>query len=530
MPPAVLGNPFPSLRVTTLQRKDLFAYLAIPALCLICALHIRPLVVDDGFIAHRYAANLLHGQGLVFTAGQRVEGISDVGWTLLMVIPQLLHWRPELFAMALGFACACAAFAVSYRMATRHFGVSHSVALGVVCGSILNAAFWLVALNGIESGLYALILTLSFSLILERRLGLAGCALGAAITLRPESIALAPLTVAGVGLFEFLKTRQWKTAWAAALQYRTLLFPWAAIALAIIGWRLSYYGAWLPNTVFAKSHPLHFLDLLRAVKYVLLFALEAMPWALFAIAGWSRRLNLYAFIALTWLAFQIAIVTASGGDWMPGHRFLNVFYPLIVLLAASGFEYVLNRGLRWRALVVAGSGAILLFTQSQSFAWTRARGLLQHHALADVLGTYYEPPFIQLATVLKPVLQPNDVLSPEVLGIFSYLLLDSPVHDWLGLADAHVAHHGTVFYPPYGKAEPAYSVDVVAPSLFAFSSGARNLTVFQEQTRGRFSAHYDSWQVVGQPLILSIRRDREEVFVKAIRGAPWAIVPLSIPR
>ncbi len=47
-------------------------------LILVCFLLIKVLLIDDGFTAHRYAANLVHGYGLVFTKGQRVEGISDL--------------------------------------------------------------------------------------------------------------------------------------------------------------------------------------------------------------------------------------------------------------------------------------------------------------------------------------------------------------------------------------------------------------------------------------------------------------------
>jgi hypothetical protein len=39
-----------------------------------------PFCVDDAYISFRYAASLLDGQGLVFNAGERVEGYTNFGW------------------------------------------------------------------------------------------------------------------------------------------------------------------------------------------------------------------------------------------------------------------------------------------------------------------------------------------------------------------------------------------------------------------------------------------------------------------
>ena len=40
--------------------------------------------VDDAFIGLRYARNLLAGRGLVFNAGEWVEGITNVGWVAVV--------------------------------------------------------------------------------------------------------------------------------------------------------------------------------------------------------------------------------------------------------------------------------------------------------------------------------------------------------------------------------------------------------------------------------------------------------------
>ncbi len=45
---------------------------------------------DDGMISMRYARNLAAGLGLIWNAGEHVQGYTNPAWTLIMV---LVHWR-----------------------------------------------------------------------------------------------------------------------------------------------------------------------------------------------------------------------------------------------------------------------------------------------------------------------------------------------------------------------------------------------------------------------------------------------------
>ena len=512
-------------------------YLAVAAVCFLCFSHLHLLLIDDGFIAHRYAANLVHGYGLVFTRGERVEGISDLGWVLLMTIPQLLSWRPELFALALGAASGMAALVVAYRAAVVSLRISWKIALAAVCLAACNADFWIVAANGIESGLYALVVTSAFALVISPpgRAGRlwAGIALGLATTLRPESAALAPLALACLALADS-KGRFDFPAWRRSLRSNwTLLIPWAAILIAVSVWRFSYYGQWIPNTIPAKSHPLHLRDLYFGAKYLFLFCLEAMPWVILPFALCLRKLDVTALLGAGWIGYQIVVVMLNGGDWMFGYRFLSVFFPVIVVLSVVGLDALLNRYRGYYFSIVMGVAlaAVIALSVNQAIykPWTWNQGILQRHALLEIVPPMYEPYYLHLAKVLKPALAAQDVIAPEVLGVVSYVLLDYPMHDWLGLVDSYIAHHGTVYFPTFGKADPVYSVEVVRPSVFAFASGARTLAIFESETKGTFTQLYDCWEVTGQPLILAIRRDREDALLSAIRRAHLPIRPFHVP-
>src|SRR6185436_4524317 len=50
---------------------------------------------DDAFISFRYARNLVDGLGLVFNAGERVEGFSNLLWTLWVAAGLKLGFAAE---------------------------------------------------------------------------------------------------------------------------------------------------------------------------------------------------------------------------------------------------------------------------------------------------------------------------------------------------------------------------------------------------------------------------------------------------
>jgi len=65
--------------------KTVWFALAVAALCAAAAalmLSFGDIVQDDAFISYRYAQNLAEGRGLVYNAGERVEGYSDFLWTV----------------------------------------------------------------------------------------------------------------------------------------------------------------------------------------------------------------------------------------------------------------------------------------------------------------------------------------------------------------------------------------------------------------------------------------------------------------
>src|SRR5262245_65582120 len=62
--------------------------------------------VDDAYISFRYGDNLVHGHGLVFNPGERVEGYSNFLWVMAMAPAIAGTGDPTLFAQVLGLAAS----------------------------------------------------------------------------------------------------------------------------------------------------------------------------------------------------------------------------------------------------------------------------------------------------------------------------------------------------------------------------------------------------------------------------------------
>src|SRR3989442_2788870 len=64
--------------------------------------HYSPWMDDDAYISCRYAHNLATGRGLVFNAGERVEGYTNFLWTVTLAALSRLGVEPPTAARALG--------------------------------------------------------------------------------------------------------------------------------------------------------------------------------------------------------------------------------------------------------------------------------------------------------------------------------------------------------------------------------------------------------------------------------------------
>ena len=74
---------------------------------------------DDAYISFRYARNLTEGLGLVYNAGERVEGFTNPLWTLWVALGLELGFAAETWANVFGIAAYVACVVVLGRIGVR---------------------------------------------------------------------------------------------------------------------------------------------------------------------------------------------------------------------------------------------------------------------------------------------------------------------------------------------------------------------------------------------------------------------------
>ena len=244
----------------------------------------------------------------------------------------------------------------------------------------------------------------------------------------------------------------------------------------LLAWRLSYYGAIVPNTYFAKRATLA-ADIGAGVAYVTDWvaggagAVVAVAYLIVALAlGW-RILRSWPFVLL---GVHAAAVVTTGGDHFPFGRFFVPLAPLAAVLA--GLAVMLIPALLSRppgAPGVPGPPAVAL----QGVAMLAAVAALAVPGLrsareADAVYARYTGKWVYLGQVLKHSLPPGTSIALSPVGAIPYFSGLRTI-DILGLTDAHVSHVGAdpaIARKGHQKHDGAYILSR-KPDVFVLGNG-----------------------------------------------------------
>lgn len=326
---------------------------------------------DDAFISFRYAENLVHGLGLVFNAGERVEGYTNFLWTLWIALGMTLGFEPEGWSIGWGIAFHAATIALlAWRSITRARAAGWPLAVPVAALVAVAHEDWSVhATSGLETSMFVFLLVAGFLLAVDgvgrpARLALAGLAFGLATLTRPDGALFA--TLAGAWLWLPGSRRA-----AGALAFGG---AFAAVVVPCLLWRLAYYGDLAPNTYYAKSAHLPWVSqgLVYAGLYLqkygvlllgpLLATLAAIvAWRVPRASGSARDPGgREALLAAGFAIAHAAYVVRVGGDFMYARMLIPATPFLLVLLER---EIVARCGARPALALGAGlamAGVLLL--------------------------------------------------------------------------------------------------------------------------------------------------------------------------
>jgi hypothetical protein len=328
---------------------DLLLYLYLPfALVVAC---VFGLSVDDSFITLRYVANFVHGMGLVWNPGYRVQGFtSPLGFLVDVLV----------YSLPFGFIL------LKVKLASLVFGVlaiteGARVVFGldipiwskrIACLAIGTS--WVVVYasgNGLETSLLMwLLMILLRNLVLTAKPGMyfLGMVCACAVLTRLDAL----LPIAGLAAVSVAINRGneplRRTAW--------FLGALVAVAVTLIGERI-YFGTFLPSTYYAKKETVWsaaksgFAYLWRpmtfgsptpiahlAIVITLVQALFVCVGVVFVVKSVPRCSYLIGLVL-----GQMVFIIGSGGDWMIGGRFLAPATIPLVILEVLGLVKVVER-------------------------------------------------------------------------------------------------------------------------------------------------------------------------------------------
>lgn len=285
-----------------------------------------PFLSDDALISLRYSQRLLQGHGLTWTEGKAVEGYSNLLWVLLASLMGALGFDLVDGVRVLGCACMLGAFAgVIHAHRPRDWPRAlPALAGGLALALAAPVAIWTV--GGLEQPLVMLLLIWALVLcypIVERgpvstaSAQVPGALLGLLCLTRPDGVLFTAAIVAAILAGRGLSRN--------SLRYAALLslLPAAACA-ALLGFRLAYYGTWVPNTALVKASLSwkHFEDglgyLRRGLPAQMPLIAAAGVAAAFGLADSRRRprVILLGMVIVAWMAY----VALIAGDICPGWR------------------------------------------------------------------------------------------------------------------------------------------------------------------------------------------------------------------
>jgi hypothetical protein len=474
--------------------------------------------VDDPYITFRYAQNFIHGHGPVFNIGERVEGFTSALHMLLCaaaleVAPSAdILIKAKLLSLLFGLLILHQTWQLS-----RMFGMSKWQSLGVQMLLALDRNFAITSSNGLETTLYTFLLLLTVRMfvseILKGKGILSSFALFAATMTRPEGMLIA------VALF-VCRVYYCRRDHRSPIFVANWIAPFLLLLVAAEATRVVYFGQLFPNTYYAKSTSLS-TSFSSGLKYMFRSFCDAYPYhgrgisKLLTIAvlvpiciGFSRAAKRKAgVLALAIVLAQVLFILKSGGDWMPGMRFLIPIEPYLLTAFCLGCHTSVAWILQARAQAVKHSSGIsfslyavplLLVFISATFriiesswtsniAWSQV-GFSVHGAdLIGGNGVPFRHAWVDTSNYISHAYRPGARIAYSEMGYTSYENMDKQFIDMRGLNDMEIAHVSNALHTAVGvsNAEPYSSRDAYWQSVVSRKPDA--IFVLSLASTGRIS-------------------------------------------
>jgi len=374
-----------------------YKILAIPFLILYSWLVIRnSWVSDDAYITFRSLENFLHGYGLVFNIGERVQTFTHPLWFLIQAAVNFVLnlWRDNplgqgqmyLLNIIISIAISILMAAVfAFKVATSTKGAI----LGLLVFSV-SKSFIDYSTSGLENPLTHLILLLFILVYLNSQRSILILALLTALSGVDRLDTLVFYLPALLVLF-----------WQNPNKTRTLLTLGLGF-LPLIAWELFslfYYGFPFPNTAYAKintnipvsslvMHGMHYYRNSLTVDPITL--LTIFTTAGLGLGNKNKQHRLIIAGMLIYLIYTIFI----GGIFMSGRFFSAPLLACVALLSTMEFNSSKIYGLAIALVLLIGTAPIYLIPERSSSInianEVERKSLINEYGIADERVFYTE--------------------------------------------------------------------------------------------------------------------------------------------
>jgi hypothetical protein len=268
---------------------------------------------DDAFISFSYARNFADGFGLVFQAGEHVEGYSNFLWTVILAAFYALKIPQLLAAQYLGILFYFLLL-VYFYLTERKLHPFSNLPLFVIHIALFYHG-WIFATSGLETMMFVFLVTVGL-IEWQKKSRYTGILFLLAALTRPEGVLFLCL--------HFIS--RWR-------DYKRITLYLPVIGYVVfLSFRFFYYGDLLPNTFYAKANrPAYYSQgILYFFYWIRVYPLY-LPLVIFALTTLiykSYQAKESRFLCLS-IIIYIGYVTYVGGDfmamrfWMPIIPFLS---------------------------------------------------------------------------------------------------------------------------------------------------------------------------------------------------------------
>jgi len=454
------------------------------------------LLADDSMISMVYAKNLFDGNGLVWQAGDRVMGITNPLWTMIMSATFFLNLPRNLASLPIiffNFLLDLWLIFLIYREILKKSGFFSAVFWSALLSISTQLIFF--SILGFETTFQALL----FTIVLVRHLPdekgnrkmlidspiQTFLLLAVAVLIRPDSgLFFAIFTIAAI-VFYFSRTADEKMR----KKIPVAIFTGVAIITAMLVAQKLYYGDWLTNTYYLKATG-GARSLSVGWKYfrsaimdenllvpLILTAIILVRWIFFKKL--RRKTRKRGILVASLIFFWLCYVIWTGGDAIPHYRFSLPIIPSMYILAAGGTKFLLDsarlKKLFSRKRITAGNvlSAVALFILLAFASWMSIfilhRQKYPHERMVDRV-------FVAEELANMRLLQNTKIALFEA-GTIPFLLPQFKYHDLLGKNDRYIArteaHRGMV---GHNKWDFDYSLGQIKPDIIITRDNYEGIT------------------------------------------------------